>query len=238
MTTSRRPAVLIVEDDEGIGGGLLRALHGEGYTAVWTRDAAQALAESLADFAVILLDLGLPDADGLDLCRRLRRTLPDTPIIVLTARGSETDVVVGLDAGADDYLVKPFRLAELFARLRAHTRRRAPQDAQAALVVGDLKLDPAARRVQVAGVEVSLRPKEFDLLAILMRSAGKVVTRPAAMVEVWDDHWHGSTKTVDVHIASLRQRLGEAGPGPGRITTLRGVGYRLELPAGGEDPQP
>lgn len=238
MTTSRRPAVLIVEDDEGIGGGLLRALHGEGYTAVWARDAAQALTSSLTDFTVILLDLGLPDADGLDLCRRLRRTLPQTPIIVLTARGSETDVVVGLDAGADDYLVKPFRLAELFARLRAHTRRRVPQDAQAPLVVGDLTLDPAARRVQVAGVEVSLRPKEFDLLAVLMRSAGKVVTRPDAMVEVWDDHWHGSTKTVDVHIAALRQRLGETGPGPGRITTLRGVGYRLELPAGGEAPQP
>jgi DNA-binding response OmpR family regulator len=223
--------VLIVEDDEGIGAGLLRAVRGEGYTATWCRTAADALRQPLAEVDLILLDLGLPDVDGLDLCRRLRRDLPQTPIVILTARGSETDVVVGLDAGADDYLVKPFRLAELFARLRAHVRRRTSQDEQVdVLTVGDLTIDLAARRVHVGGVEVELRPKEFDLLAVLMRNAGRAVSRERAMELVWDEHWFGSTKTLDVHIAALRQRLGETGPQGSRISTLRGVGYRLELP--------
>jgi DNA-binding response OmpR family regulator len=225
-------AILIVEDDDGIGGGLLRAVRGEGYTATWCRDAAEALAQDLPDFDLILLDLGLPDVDGLDLCRRLRRDLPATPILILTARGSETDIVVGLDAGADDYLVKPFRLAELLARLRALTRRRVSRDEDGGVVrVGDLTLDASARRVHVDGVEVELRPKEFDLLATLMRHAGAVVTRERAMSEVWDEHWFGSTKTLDVHIAALRQRLGEHGPEGSRISTLRGVGYRLEIPS-------
>jgi DNA-binding response OmpR family regulator len=224
------PLVLIVEDDDGIGGGLLRALAGEGYRAEWCKTAADALAASLADVAVVLLDLGLPDMDGLDLCRLLRQQLPNTPIVMLTARGSETDIVVGLDAGADDYLVKPFRLAELFARLRAHTRRRPPTGADAnVLTVGDLSVDVAARRVHVRGVETELRPKEFDLLVVLIRHAGKVVARDEAMRLVWDEHWFGSTKTLDVHVASLRQRLGESGPEGSRISTLRGVGYRMEL---------
>jgi DNA-binding response OmpR family regulator len=226
--------VLIVEDDDGIGSGLFRALTGEGYRAEWCRTAADALTASVADVDVVLLDLGLPDMDGLDLCRMLRRQLPTTPIVMLTARGSETDIVVGLDAGADDYLVKPFRLAELFARLRAHTRRRPVVGADSpVLVVGDLSVDIAARRVHVGGVEAELRPKEFDLLVVLMRNAGKVLTREAAMGQVWDEHWFGSTKTLDVHVASLRQRLGESGPEGSRISTLRGVGYRLELPVDG-----
>lgn len=225
------PSILIVEDDEGIGGGLLRAVTGEGYTATWCRDAADALRHASAEVDLILLDLGLPDMDGLDLCRRLRRELPLTPILVLTARGSETDIVVGLDAGADDYLVKPFRLAELFARLRALTRRRASQVQDATVLrVGDLTVDIAARRAYVGGTEVELRPKEFDLLVVLMRNAGTVVTRERAMELVWDEHWFGSTKTLDVHIAALRQHLGENGPDGSRIATLRGVGYRLELP--------
>jgi DNA-binding response OmpR family regulator len=225
--------VLIVEDDEGIGAGLLRAVRGEGYSATWSRDAADALRQPLTDVDLILLDLGLPDVDGLDLCRQLRRDLPQTPIVILTARGSETDIVVGLDAGADDYLVKPFRLAELFARLRAHVRRRATQDEPTDLLtVGDLTIDVAARRVHVGDAEVELRPKEFDLLAVLMRNAGKAVSRERAMELVWDEHWFGSTKTLDVHIAALRQRLGELGPQGSRISTLRGVGYRLELPPG------
>ena len=237
MTSVNGPAVLIVEDDEGIGRGLLRALTGEGYDAVWCRNAADALRQTLEDFDVVLLDLGLPDMDGLDLCRRLRRRLAHTPIVMLTARGFETDVVVGLDAGADDYLVKPFRLAELLARLRAHTRRRVgqPDHVQAALTVGDITLDTEARRVHLRGVELALRPKEFDLLALLMRHAGKAVTRSVAMREVWDENWYGSTKTLDVHIAALRQRLGETSPDNSRIFTLRGVGYRFELPPD-EDP--
>ncbi|MGI8722456.1 MAG: response regulator transcription factor [Geodermatophilaceae bacterium] len=236
--TQKTPAVLIVEDDEGIGRGLLRALGGEGYTSVWARTAADALGQPLSDFDVILLDLGLPDMDGLDLCRRLRRELPETPIVMLTARGWETDLVVGLDAGADDYLVKPFRLAELFARLRAHTRRNTSQTEQSsARTVGDLTVDTAARRVHQGGVEIALRPKEFDLLALLMRHAGKVVTRSMAMSQVWDEHWFGSTKTLDVHISALRQRLGETGPEGSRISTLRGVGYRLEVPAADGHPE-
>ncbi len=230
MATPPDPSVLIVEDDEGIGGGLLRALSGEGYQAVWSRTATEALRQPLSGFDVILLDLGLPDMDGLELCRRMRRELPDTALIVLTARGTESDVVVGLDAGADDYLVKPFRLAELFARLRAHTRRRPSAAEQpTVLTVGDLRLEAAARRVYLAEAEISLRPKEFDLLALLMQHAGKVVTRSFAMTQVWDEHYYGSTKTLDVHIAALRQRFAETDPHCSRITTLRGVGYRLEL---------
>ena len=234
MRAEPAPSVLIVEDDEGIGGGLLRAVEGEGYTATWCRTATDALRHPLDGVDLILLDLGLPDLDGLELCRRFRAALPQVPIVILTARGSEADVVVGLDAGADDYLVKPFRLAELFARLRAHVRRHAAEDAPANLTVGDLVLDPAARRVTVGGAEVDLRPKEFDLLEVLMRNAGKALSRERAMELVWDEHWFGSTKTLDVHIASLRQHLGESGPEGSRITTLRGVGYRLELPASDE----
>ena len=237
MKSKDGPAVLIVEDDEGIGKGLLLALKAEGYPAVWCRDAAETLRQELVDFDVILLDLGLPDIDGLELCRRLHRELPRTPILVLTARGSETDVVVGLDAGADDYLVKPFRLAELFARLRALTRRRMSEVEEATVLhVGDLTVDIAGRRVHVNDVEVELRPKEFDLLVVLMRNAGTVVSRESAMSLVWDEHWFGSTKTLDVHIAALRQRLGENGPEGSRIATLRGVGYRLELPTLHEEP--
>ena len=150
---------------------------------------------------------------------------------MLTARGSETDVVVGLDAGADDYLVKPFRLAELLARLRAHTRRLdIPDRSTDLLEVGDLRIDVGARRAQLDGRSLDLRPKEFDLLVALTRAAGRAVTRQRLMHQVWDAHGVGSTKTVDVHVAALRQRLGETGPDGSRITTLRGVGYRFELP--------
>jgi len=226
-------SVLIVEDDEGIGAGLLRAMEGAGYIARWCRDGVDAQQHASPEVDLILLDLGLPDMDGLDLCRRLRRNLPHTPILMLTARGSETDIVVGLDAGADDYLVKPFRLAELFARVRALTRRRGGDEDAPILTVGDLTIDVGARRTHVANVEVELRPKEFDLLVVLMRNAGTVVTRERAMELVWEEHWFGSTKTLDVHIAALRQRLGEHGPDGSRIATLRGVGYRLELPDDG-----
>ena len=231
------PAVLIIEDDEGIGSSLEAALRGQGYDPTWSRTGADALAQPVDTFAVILLDLGLPDMDGLDVCRTLRRRAPLVPVLMLTARGTETDIVVGLDAGADDYLVKPFRLAELLARLRALARRNhIPTDDPTVMSVGDLAVDTEARRVFVASLEVELRAKEFDLLVVLMRHAGKVLTREQAMSLVWDEHWFGSTKTLDVHIASLRRHLGESGPGDSRITTLRGIGYRLELP--GMDPEP
>lgn len=225
-----RPQILIVEDDEAIGTGLTRALENAGYEPHWCAQAGAVLARDNRGAELVLLDLGLPDLDGLELCRRLRLDHPTLPILILTARGSETDVVVGLDAGADDYLIKPFRLAELLARLRALLRRNASSETASTVVVGDLEVDPAARRVRVAGDEIQLRPKEFDLLHLLVANAGAVVTRERAMDVVWDEHWFGSTKTLDVTLASLRQHLGEAGAEHSRITTLRGVGYRLEQP--------
>lgn len=236
MSEPKPLSVLIVEDDEGIGGGLVRALSGEGYQPVWCRSAAEARTQSLHGVDLVLLDLGLPDEDGLDLCRSIRREAPGMPIVILTARGNEADLVVGLDAGADDYLVKPFRLAELFARLRAQLRRHpARLHERKTITVGDVAVDLAARRVQIGGVEIELRAKEFDLLAVLMEHAGTVLTRERAMELVWDEHWFGSTKTLDVHIAALRQRLGDHGPDTSRISTIRGIGYRYELPS--EEPE-
>ncbi len=224
--------VLIVEDDDGIGEGLRRALTNEGYEPTRVATGADALQRADQTVDLVLLDLGLPDVDGLDVCRQLRRRWPGLPILMLTARGTETDIVVGLDAGADDYLIKPFRLAELYARLRAHTRRlrTVPDQLSDVIAIGDLSVDTAARRVHIRGHEIDLRPKEFDLLVLLARNAGRVVTRNQAMELVWDEHWFGSTKTLDVHVASLRQRLGDHSPDTSRISTLRGVGYRLELP--------
>ena len=230
MSSPTPTVVLIVEDDEGIGGGLVQALSGEGYAPLWCHDAAEALADADERVDLVILDLGLPDMEGLELCRELRSRLTQTPILILTARSTETDVVVGLDAGADDYLVKPFRLAELLARLRALVRRTGPGRADDRMLsVGDVTVDTAARRVYRDDREIELRTKEFDLLVVLMRNAGAVVSREDVMALVWDEHWFGSTKTLDVHMAALRQRLGEDGPTGGRITTLRGVGYRYEL---------
>lgn len=225
--------IVIVEDDPGIGSGLVRLLDGEGYRPLWCRTAREGRAHLPGDADLLLLDLNLPDGDGLELCRQVHQDDPGLPIVMLTARGSETDVVLGLDAGAVDYLVKPFRLAELLARLRAHLRglvRGGPATEPGLLEVGDVRVDTAARRAFVGGGEVALRPKEFDLLVLLLRYAGRAVTRAVAMAEVWDEHWHGSTKTLDVHVAALRQRLGETDVATSRITTLRGVGYRYELP--------
>lgn len=222
--------ILVVEDDQVIGGGLERALSTEGYEPEWVGTAALAL-DAVEDIppAMVLLDLGLPDGDGVDLCRRLREMVPDAVIMVLTARAEEIDIVVGLDAGADDYVVKPFRLAELLARIRAHLRRSpARAGTPERLVAGDVAVDAAGRRAFVGGAEVALRAKEFDLLTLLVAEAGRAVTRDRLMSEVWDKHWFGSTKTLDMHISSLRRRLGETGDGPSRITTIRGIGYRFE----------
>ena len=230
MSSPTAAVVLIVEDDEGIGGGLVQALSGEGYIPLWCRDGTEALASAGDEVDLVILDLGLPDMEGLELCRELRSRLTQTPILILTARGTETDIVVGLDAGADDYLVKPFRLAELLARLRALVRRSGPGRADDRMLsVGDVTIDTAARRVYLDDREIELRTKEFDLLVVLMRNAGAVVSREDVMALVWDEHWFGSTKTLDVHMAALRNRLGEDGPTGGRITTLRGIGYRFEL---------
>lgn len=223
--------ILVVEDDSGLGAGLVRLLEGEGYETHWCRTGREALAQLTYGVDLVLLDLGLPDMDGLDLCRTIHRDAPALPILVLTARGFETDVVLGLNAGAMDYLIKPFRLAELLARLRVHHRTtRAADEIEDVVTVGDVTVDIAARRVFIAGTEAALRAKEFDLLTLLVSNAGRTVTRSVAMTQVWDEHWHGSTKTLDVHIAALRKRFGEDDVASSRITTLRGVGYRFELP--------
>lgn len=221
--------ILIVEDDSAIGSNLERALTNAGHRCIRATSVAQARAVSVVP-DLVLLDLGLPDGDGLDLAQELLKRWPDAPIIMLTARADEMDVVIGLDSGAVDYVTKPFRLAELLARVRAHLRD-APEPADPVLHAGDLVIDQGSRRVTLRGAEVPLRAKEFDLLVELVAHAGKVVTREDLMARVWDEHWFGSTKTLDVHIAALRRRLGEEPGSPSRITVLRGVGYRWESDA-------
>jgi DNA-binding response OmpR family regulator len=212
--------VLVVEDDEAIARGLTSALGSEGYEVIVSMTAADATARLAEDsISLVLLDLSLPDGDGIDFCRRIRADRLDMPIVMLTARQGEADIVVGLDAGANDYIPKPFRLAELLARVRAQLRSVVPDE------TGDLVVDTAARRVFVAGSEVDLRPKEFDLLALLVANPGKVMTRERIMELVWDEHWFGSTKTLDMHVSALRKKVGETA---GRITTLRHVGYRFD----------
>jgi DNA-binding response OmpR family regulator len=224
-----RGQVLVIEDDAAIGQGLTEALDAHGYEARWATTGTEGLdVAAAAPPDLVLLDLGLPDLDGVEVCRRLRAKAPMTTIVILTARSDEIDVVLGLDAGADDYVTKPFRLTELLARVRAHLRR-ARTDGGGRVVVADLVVDTDARRSFLDGHELELRAKEFDLLALLAGEAGRAVTRERIMAEVWDEHWYGSTKTLDMHISSLRRKLGDRSGAP-RITTLRGVGYRLEPP--------
>ena len=232
--------VLLVEDDATMGSSLDRAMRTSGHDVRWVRTGGSALVD-VQDRRpdLVLLDLGLPDMDGVDVCRDLRDRLPSAVIVMLTARESEMDVVVGLEAGADDYLVKPVRLVELMARLRAHVRRAPAGEAQQGepIRVGDLTVDPRSRRCIVAGQDVRLRPKEFDLLARLISDAGSALSREQLMADVWDENWFGPTKTLDVHVAAVRRKLTlaaeEAGPqvriALPEITTLRGHGYRLEL---------
>ncbi len=215
--------IWLVEDDPSIGPGLVRTLEAEGHAVAWAADVAEA--DALVGHPdLLLLDLGLPDGDGLDVCRRLSERHPQMRTIILTARTGEIDVVLGLDAGAIDYLAKPFSLSELLARIRAQLRDRS----QDRLGVGDLTIEKGPRRVRVGGREVDLRPREFDLLARLAADAGSVVHREVLMTDVWDEHWFGDTKTLDVHIFHLRRALGEEPGQRSRITTIRGVGYRLE----------
>lgn len=221
------PAIWLIEDDRSIGSGLRRTLEAEGYQVEWARSIAETRALPGSP-GVVVLDRGLPDGDGLDLCRELLDRYASVRVLVLTAHTDEIDVVLGLDAGASDYVAKPFRLAELLARVRAQVRSvELDRGGSATIVVGDLVIDTDARRVHCDGSEVPLRPKEFDLLARLAADVGAVVRRETLMSDVWDTNWFGGTKTLDVHIASLRRRI-DAGEALSRITTVRGIGYRLE----------
>ena len=223
------PRILIVEDDEAIAAGLARVLESQGYEVRRVGRGSAALQEARPPTELVVLDLGLPDTDGIEVCRRLRTRHPDLAIVILTARDEELDIVAGLDAGADDYLVKPFRLAELIARVRAHVRRvtRTGAFEDDGLLAGDIRLDVAARRAWRGGDELVLRPKEFDLLTLLVAESGRVVTRERIMREVWDTVWLGSTKTLDTHVLTLRAKVGADA-----ITTLRGVGYRFDAREG------
>ena len=219
-------AILLVEDDDAIASGLVRILESQGFATDRLARGGPALGAVGEETRLVILDLGLPDVDGLDVCRRLRAAHPGIAILMLTARDQELDVVSGLDAGADDYVVKPFRLSELLARVRAHLRRAAAHDDDLApepLRAGPLVVDLAARRAWRDEEELALRPKEFDLLALLVGDAGRVVTRGRILREVWDTDWLGSTKTLDMHVLTLRKKIGADA-----IATLRGVGYRLE----------
>jgi DNA-binding response OmpR family regulator len=222
--------VVLVEDDDGIARPLASALRNAGYTVEHVTTGRAALNAVGPLTAAVILDLGLPDADGVEVCRRLR-TLhgEDLPILVLTARTGETDVVVGLDAGADDYVTKPFRLAELQARLRALLRRaRATMPVPDVLAAQDVRAEPGPRRAFVGDEELDLTAKEFDLLAVLLDEAGNVVSRDELMRRVWDENWFGSTKTLDVHVSTLRRKLGDDPHDPHYIVTVRGVGLRFE----------
>jgi DNA-binding response OmpR family regulator len=218
------PRILLAEDDEGVRVPLVRALEREGHQVDAVGSGAEAVASALAtEHDLLVLDIGLPGLDGMEVCRRLRSERPAVPIIFLTAQRGEMDAVRGLDAGADDYVTKPFRMAELLARVRAHTRRASAEH----LTAGDVVVDVAARRAWRGEEELELSPKEFDLLALLVREAGRVVTRERIMAEVWDENWFGSTKTLDMHVSWLRRKLGDRDD-PRRIVTLRGVGLRFE----------
>jgi len=230
---SRGARILFVEDEAAIADPFGRTLARQGFEVI----AARSVAEARARFArqppdLVLLDLTLPDGDGRDLCRELR-SASQVPIIMLTARGTELDRVTGLEIGADDYVVKPFSGAEVVARIRAVLRRAASvQEAEAPIVLGDLVVEPAARRAAVEGRELALSRKEFDLLAELARHAGTVVTREQLMARVWDENWFGSTKTLDVHMGWLRRKLGDDASTPRFLHTIRGVGFRLAAPGG------
>ena len=222
--------LLVIEDDSGIATNLERALTNAGYEVQPLGSVKEALAVAEAP-DLVLLDLGLPDGDGLEVANEYTERWPTVPILILTARTEEMDVVIGLDSGAVDFITKPFRLAELLARIRVQLRNFDPSDGSRSLRDGDVTVDPVARRAIIGGSEVVLRAKEFDLLVELLKHKGEAVTREALMANVWDEHWFGSTKTLDVHMSSLRRRLGEQPGDPSRITSLRGIGYRWE-PAG------
>jgi DNA-binding response OmpR family regulator len=218
-------SVLLAEDDPAISEPLARALRREGYDVDVASDGPETLeAAKNGGIDLIVLDIGLPRLDGLEVCRRIRSSGQSVPVLILTARADEVDTVIGLDAGADDYVTKPFRLAELLARVRALLRRGASETR----VVQGVRVDTDARRAWLGNTEIELTSKEFDLLALMVAEAGKVVTREQIMRQVWDSKWWGSTKTLDMHVSWLRRKLGDDAHSPQYITTVRGVGFRFE----------
>jgi DNA-binding response OmpR family regulator len=226
MAQARR-TILLVEDEESITTPLAEALERDGFRAEVAHTVADGLDRGRALRPdLVLLDIGLPDGSGLDVCRELRAS-SSVPIIILSARGEEADRIVGLELGADDYVVKPFSAREVIARIRAVLRRTAAPGAPATapIEIGRVRLDPARRAVTFDGEEVELARKEFDLLALLMQEAGTVVPRERLIDEVWDVNWFGSTKTLDVHVSALRKKLD-----PACIHTVRGVGFRFVSP--------
>jgi DNA-binding response OmpR family regulator len=230
MLPAMAQRVLVVEDEADIAFPLVRTLEREGYEVTWVETGEAALASLAAEPAeVVILDLGLPDVDGLEVCRRARESGFLGAIMIVTARAGELDRVVGLDYGADDYLSKPFGLAELQARVRALLRRTAQMGAvQPGQEPDDgLRIDVDARRVYAGADEVQVTGKEFDVLNILAANRDKVVPRSRLMADVWDENWYGSTKTLDVTIGRLRQKLEGVGVTE-RVVAVRGVGFRLE----------
>jgi two-component system response regulator RegX3 len=222
-----KPHILVVEDEPSISEPLAESLERDGFSA----DVAASVAEALERFAdhppdLILLDVMLPDGDGRDLCRDIRHG-SDVPIIMLTARGEEMDKVLALELGADDYVVKPFSARELVARIRAILRRGQGPQRKGPIELGDVMLDPGARTVTKGGATIDLTPREFDLLHLLMQNAGEVLRREFIMDEVWDPHWFGPTKTLDVHVSWLRKKLEDDASQPRYIITVRGVGFRF-----------
>ena len=224
--------VLLAEDDPAIAEPLARALGREGYDVV-VQGTGQGAIEGAPAADLVILDLGLPDMDGLDVARWIRSKGLTTPVLVLTARADEVDLVVGLDAGADDYVTKPFRLAELLARVRALLRRAQPDGAdEDELRAQDVRMDLSAHRAFQGGRELHLTAKEFDLLRALVHEAGSVVSREALMRDVWDSDPTGSTKTLDMHVSWLRRKLNDDANDPRYISTVRGMGFRFETGAG------
>ena len=224
-----RKKVLVVEDETSIVGPLTDALQREGFDTTTASTAADALEIGRrGEHDLVLLDLMLPDGSGFDVCRELRRS-SDVPIVMLTARGDEADRIVGLEMGADDYVVKPFSAREVVARIRAVLRRTGATRAEGEgpIEIGDVRIDPERREVLLAGEPVELSRKEFELAWRLMRDAGAVVTREQLIEDVWDMNWFGSTKTLDVHVSSLRRKLGDDSSEPRYVHTVRGVGFRF-----------
>ena len=224
--------ILLVEDEESITTPLAEALERDGFRAEVAHTVADGLARGRAIRPdLVLLDLMLPDGSGLDVCRELRAA-SNVPIIILSARGEEADRVVGLELGADDYVVKPFSAREVIARIRAVLRRaQAPAaGGDRPIEIGAVRLDPSRRAASLRGEPLELARKEFDLLALLMREAGTVVSRERLIDEVWDVNWFGSTKTLDVHVSALRKKLGDDPSSSRYIHTVRGVGFRFAAP--------